>query len=223
MYHNANKSQRIKINKSNIESFNEVFSSIERPIIDYLGPKVKLDGISYLICKKNSRSNLEDIISTNWHTDNVGARLKVFVCFEGDGTKPTLLIKPNTIKKSIIYQIKIFILEVIRWFGIENNKTLNSEIELKHKEGSLIILDTQFLHRGDRKISTSQRSLLVFEFSNPDKHKFFERGISKGPIGTDEHNQFYFSEEVAEFKNIYKFLDKKRITKFRNIYKYEKI
>ena len=57
MYHKENKLQRITINESNIESFNEVFSLIERPIIDYLGSKVKLDGIAYLICKENRKSN----------------------------------------------------------------------------------------------------------------------------------------------------------------------
>ena len=114
--------------------------------------------------KKNNKTDLYDNVSTNWHTDNVGARLKVYICFEGDGTKPTLFLKPRTINKSITYKMKIYFLEVIRWFGIDNNTPINSQIELRHKESSLIILDTQFLHRGALKKSVSQRSMIALEF-----------------------------------------------------------
>ena len=223
-YKNDELKKYIFINKTNIRAFDEIFGIIEKPIMDYLGQGVKLDGIEFFVCKKNNiKSDLYDVISTNWHTDNVGARLKVFVCFEGDGSKPTLLIKPKNITKSTSYKLKIYFLEVLRWFGIENNIAFNSEVELRHKECSLIILDTQFLHRGERKKSPSQRSLLLMEFSNPDKHEFFNKGISKGPIGTNVHNQFYFSDEVLAFKNIYKFFDQKRITKLKKYFKYEKI
>ena len=86
----------------------------------------------YFVSKKKSKKDIYDNVSVNWHTDNVGARLKVFVCFEGDGTKPTLFLKPRNITKSFKDKIKIYFLEVIRWFGIDNNTSLNSQIELRH-------------------------------------------------------------------------------------------
>tara|TARA_Y200000002_G_scaffold371029_1_gene367216 strand:+ start:1530 stop:2207 length:678 start_codon:yes stop_codon:yes gene_type:complete len=223
MYYKNNKSQSIvNIDKNNIRAFDEIFGIIKKPIIDYLGPRVKLDGIFYFVSKKKNKNDIYDTLSLNWHTDNVGARLKVFVCFEGDGTKPTLFIKPRTITKSLKYKIKIYFLEVIRWFGLDNNSTFNSQIELRHKESSLIILDTQFLHRGALKKSVSQRSMITLEFSNPEKHQFFEKGLCKGPIGTVPFNEFYFSNELLDCKNIYKFLDQKRISQLGKIYKYEK-
>ena len=51
--------------------------------------------------------------------------------------------------------------------------------------------------------------MIALEFSNPEKHRFFEKGISKGPIGTVASNEFYFSNELLDFKNIYQFFDQK--------------
>ena len=221
-YENYESQSKVSIDKTNISAFDEIFGIIKKPIIDYLGAGVKLDGIYYFVSKKKSKKDIYDNVSVNWHTDNVGARLKVFVCFEGDGTKPTLFIKPRNITKSLKDKIKIYFLEVIRWFGIDNNTPINSQIELRHKESSLIILDTQFLHRGALKKSVSQRSMIALEFSNPEKHRFFEKGISKGPIGTVASNEFYFSNELLDCKNIYQFFDQKRISKLGKISKYEK-
>ena len=101
MYYENDKSQnKVSIDKNNISAFDEIFGIIKKPLIDYLGPGVKLDGIYYFVSKKKSKKDIYDNVSVNWHTDNVGARLNVFVCFEGDGTKPTLFLKPRNITKS---------------------------------------------------------------------------------------------------------------------------
>ena len=60
----------------------EIFQKIHDPVFDYLGENCYLDGIYFSIINKEE---LAKSISGNWHTDNVGARLKVFICFEGDG------------------------------------------------------------------------------------------------------------------------------------------
>ena len=54
--------------------------------------------MGYIILFLKKQEDIYDNVSVNWHTDNVGARLKVFVCFEGDGTKPTLFIKPEILQ-----------------------------------------------------------------------------------------------------------------------------
>ena len=55
MYYKNNKSQTIvSIDKTNIGAFDEIFGLIQKPIIDYLGPGVKLDGIYYFVSKKNN-------------------------------------------------------------------------------------------------------------------------------------------------------------------------
>ena len=83
MYYKNNKSQsKVSIDKTNIKAFDEIFGIIKKPIIDYLGPGVKLDGIYYFVSKKKSKKDIYDNVSVNWHTDNVGARLKVFVCLK---------------------------------------------------------------------------------------------------------------------------------------------
>ena len=56
MYYKNNKSQsKVSIDKTNIKAFDEIFGIIKKPIIDYLGPGVKLDGIYYFVSKKKAR------------------------------------------------------------------------------------------------------------------------------------------------------------------------
>lgn len=212
------KENSIFINNQNISAFKEIFSKIEIPISQYLGKKSKLDGINFLIY--TGKTNTREVLSSNWHTDNVGARLKVFICFDGDGSKPTVILPPNNIRKSIMDNISIYFLELIRWTGLKNTIFFKKEIKLKHTRGSLIALDTQFLHRGEINNSSSNRFLLVLEFSNSDKHKLFKDGISKGPIGTSSFNEFRFFHDLKNHKSIYNFLDQKRIYKLKNCSEY---
>ena len=51
----TNKLNKVSIDKNNISAFDEIFGIIKKPIIDYLGPEVKLDGIYYFVSKKKAR------------------------------------------------------------------------------------------------------------------------------------------------------------------------
>jgi len=198
----------LTIGPENIDAFQEIFSKLENPVIDYLGKEVKLDGINFFI-----RSGLDSLtqkgFSTNWHTDNVGVRLKVFLCFDGDGTQPTIIIPPKKNIPSLQYLAYVYFLEVLRWLNIQNKIPLKNELFLNHRTGTVFVLDTNVLHRGSWVNSTETRHLLQFEFSNPDKHELM-KGILEGPIGTKNTNSFSFHKSLSKLNCFYKFIDNKR-------------
>ena len=78
----------VRLSEEHADALAEIIGAIEDPILAYLGVDAKLDGVSWSESnKEKSRSS----ISAFWHTDNVGARIKVFVCLDGDGSQPTVI------------------------------------------------------------------------------------------------------------------------------------
>ena len=72
----------------------------------------KIDGIKII---KTSAEDSNKNISANWHTDNVGIRLKLFICFDGDGSQPTYII--NNKNQHINRILFDYYYEVKRWIG----------------------------------------------------------------------------------------------------------
>lgn len=180
-----------------------------------MGPEARLDGLFFIFSKASFKS-----VSSSWHTDNVGSRLKAFVCIEGDGTQPTLIFPPSNRNFNFAYLIKNYWIELLRWFGIEFKLNIESSISLKHKSKSIYMFDTKFLHRGAYEIGNKDRLILVFEFSDPRKHKIFSRGFLKGPIGTNESNKFFIDLNVILSMKMKNMLDKKRIKYKKDIIEY---
>ena len=150
-------------------------------------------------------------ISSNWHTDNVGSRIKVFVCIEGDGSQPTLILRPRKNINSFNYLFKIYFSELFRWSGMNFKRELQNAKFLRHHKGSIFAFDYPILYRVGYKLASTNRNVLVIEFSNPNKHKLLSKGILKDPIGTNKYNKFKLNKIKNIPTEINCFLDKKRL------------
>jgi len=193
----------------------EIFSMISSDVFDYLGPGVYLDGMSWLYTDK---SKSKTIGASNWHTDNVGNRLRLFVCVDGDGTQPTLIVPSDEPIPSNKKWMLDTIQETIRWCGIPNKRNIKEQFSMKHKTGSAYLWDSQLLHRGGYETGQSTRLILSMEFSNPKKHK-----LAKGPIGTKQHLEFDFTKKLFECQSFNSLLDPERITRSKNRYQYKQV
>ena len=189
---NLDKENRICLRISEKQALEEIFSLITPEIRSYLGADSYLDGMHWNVTDAiKSHDKLEQSNSISWHTDNVGNRLKLFLCIKGDGSQPTLIVPDqNRVPTLTKWAYSIF-MESFRRFGIKNKINIYNSIAIKHFPGTANIFDTQLLHRGKYEKSKVTRIVLVLEFSNPEKHI-----ITKGPIGTKKHNAFVFDEKL---------------------------
>lgn len=138
--------------------FNKIFFKIFDDIKSYIGEDSRLEFVKFQHTQKNINS-----ISENWHTDNVGIRLKCYICLDGDGTQPTLIISQFKNKYTPNFT------EELRYLGFKNLNDKSKQISLNHKTNSVFIFDTNYLHRGGYDKTDSSRTALVMEFSNYKK------------------------------------------------------
>ena len=185
----------------------DIFKIIYSEVRLYLGNGAYLDGINwYLTTKEDFRG-----ISSNWHNDRVGSRLKFFICIYGDGSQPTLLIPRKSRIPNIFELLKAWIIEMPRRFGLKNKVALKNIVQLKHVPGSGYMFDTSLLHRGSYEVATDDRIIFHLEFSTPEKHQ-----IVKGTIGTTVDNEFEFDEKLLAVRIFKDSLDPKRIKKIND-------
>lgn len=188
----------------------EIFDFAGREAKAYLGPTACLDGINWMVSTAKTES-----ISGNWHTDNVGSRLKLFVCIYGDGSQPTF-IRPTKNRIPTLHSWATnTAIEAYRWFGLSNNRRLKNEVHLEHKHRTAFLFDTQLLHRGGYEKGASKRIIFHMEFSNPEKHE-----ISRGPIGSKSFNTFQFDPKLLNINSFKNVLDSKRIHQSGNYLSY---
>ncbi len=180
----------------------DLFDFLTPTVRDYLGPESYLDGMNWNVSVRNDNS-----ISSHWHTDNVGNRLRVFCCIEGDGSQPTQVVTSNDRIPKFATWIRYSIIELCRWVGF-GVRTISSRglVSCDHKTGDMYIFDTQLLHRGTYETGEARRVVLQIDFSNPAKHV-----IARGPIGTDELNTFQFDERLLEVTSFREIIDNQRI------------
>lgn len=214
------KDKRIFLKISEEKALQEIFNLITPEIQNYLGKSSFLDGINWMETDaKKSHNKLKQSNSISWHTDNVGNRLKVFLCIEGDGSQPTLIVPDKNRIPSLAKCFFTTFMEAFRRFGIRNKINISNSIEIKHFTGSANIFDTQLLHRGKYEQSYIKRVLLSLEFSNSIKHK-----ISRGPIGTKEgFNSFVFDKSLLKIDSFNSILDPDRIIKTDKYFIYSNI
>ena len=215
LYENYKYDKNLDISSiSSKDLIEEIFKKIHDPVCDYLGRNCYLDGIYFSVINQSEFANS---ISGNWHTDNVGARLKVFICFEGDGNLPTYIIPNKNRIPSFKDYFNIFNYEFGRYISKGNKRKFANELPLKHSSGSIYIFDTQLLHRGAYE-SLVNRSILLLEFSSIDKHKYLPNSL-----GTKPYNSFKFNKNLLDINKFSKLIDKKRIFKQKDRYLYKKI
>lgn len=142
-------------------------------ITNYLGGNVRLDDIYMFWFDPDKVENWS--LSNSWHDDNVGSRIKVFVCFDGNGTTPTVVV-PNS--HNIPYSPRKE--EISRFSGVRNTQNVAGQVELRYKSGDLAMFDTSCLHRGLYEQPSAKRTVLVLEFI--DRHKS-NRIVGYAPCG----------------------------------------
>tara|TARA_Y100001936_G_scaffold200659_1_gene202579 strand:- start:10112 stop:10966 length:855 start_codon:yes stop_codon:yes gene_type:complete len=202
------KSNRIFLSINEKDALNEIFTLVTPEIRNYLGKESFLDGINWMETDAiKSHSKLKQSNSISWHTDNVGSRLKLFLCIKGDGTQPTLILPDKNRVPNFTRWLFITFMESFRRLGIRNKINITNSIEIKHYTGTANIFDTQLLHRGKYEKSLVKRIILCLEFSNPNKHT-----ISRGAIGTKANfNSFALDENLLKIKSFRTILDPDRI------------
>lgn len=88
--------RQIKIDDKLGEVAANITEDFKDKLVSLLGDNVRLDDIYLFWYDPEKRT--EWSLSNSWHDDNVGHRIKIFVCFEGNGTTPTVVI-PNSFNK----------------------------------------------------------------------------------------------------------------------------
>ncbi len=139
----------------------------------YLGENVRLDDIYMFWFNPEKVSNWS--LSNSWHDDNVGSRIKIFVCFEGDGKTPTVVI-PNSHNSPYSPRKE----EISRFSGVRDIQNVEGQVELRYKSGDLAMFDTSCLHRGLYEQPSAKRTVLVLELIDRDKSN---RIVGSAPCG----------------------------------------
>lgn len=139
----------------------------------YLGPSLRLDNYYFHATTPVSSSS----VSSSWHTDNVGHRIKMFITLESDRKIPTGYI-PGSNRKLF----RMPVVEQLRFFGILDYRKKTGQELIRHEPRSVALLDTNGLHRGVYEASPFQRLCFVIEFIDRDKADVLVgRGLPVGP------------------------------------------
>jgi len=181
-------------------------------LINFLGENVRLDDI-YLFWYDPSKRE-EWSLSNSWHDDNVGHRIKIYVCFEGNGNTPTVVI-PNSYNKPY-KQNKT---EILRFTGKRNITENIQQIKLNYKAGDIAMFDTSCLHRGLYEEPATLRSVLVIEYIDRNKANIIADRSPCGP-GMSRTGKVIFKENAYYALKETGLIDEKLIKKENDEYIY---
>ena len=153
-------------NNVNFDILFEILSYLDQSfknfLYDYLGKKIMLCSLSIM---DSSKDKITDSISNSWHTDNLGHKLNMLLCSEGDGKIPTFYI-PGTHRN--LYVPKLF--EELRTFK-KNLEKIDNSISINHETADCSIIDANGKHRGYYEACNSTRKLLLIDFIKIEKFK----------------------------------------------------
>lgn len=181
-------------------------------IIDYLGDNVRLDDIYMFWFDPAKVSNWS--LSNSWHDDNVGSRIKIFVCFEGNGNTPTVVI-PNSHNNPYSPRKE----EISRFSGVRNIRSVENQVALRYKSGDLAMFDTSCLHRGLYEEPSAKRTVLVLEFIDRDKSNRIVGYAPCGP-GMSKVGEVIFGEDGINLLRASGMLDDSLISRESGSYVY---
>lgn len=177
-----------------------------------LGGDLRLDDI-YLFWYDPSKRT-EWSLSNSWHDDNVGHRIKIFVCFEGNGTTPTVVI-PNSYNKP--YKMRSS--EYKRFLGGRNIDEVTEEIKLAYQKGDIAMFDTSCLHRGLYEEPAAVRAVLVMEYIDRNKANIIAGKSPCGP-GMSRTGKVIFEEGAYKHLKETGLIDDQLIKKVGSEYVY---
>lgn len=181
-------------------------------IIGFLGDRVRLDDIYLFWYDPEKRDTWS--YSGSWHDDNVGHRIKIYACFEGNGTTPTVVL-PHSYNKPYSRRP----LERQRFAGVRDTDSRAGEVRLAYKAGDVAIFDTSCLHRGLYEEPAARRAVLVMEFIDRDKCNAIAGGLPCGP-GMSRTGKVIFEPGAYEALAKTGLLDEELITRDGEHYSY---
>lgn len=161
------------IMKKIIESEN-----IQKIVTSYLGSDARLDDM-YFWFKQGTPTAKS--LSEGWHDDNVGHRLKFFICLDAGLNSSRTCFMTGTNKK--LYKFNL-VAEFKRFFISKDNEGSFGKDgfcdEVSYKKDTIVVLDTNGLHRGNYLNLPDARNCIIVEFAN----RFKSNAISgKAPCG----------------------------------------
>jgi hypothetical protein len=201
----ANGSENLVLTNAEIPAIKELFAELKPVVRDYLGEDCFLDGMHWRVTTAQQHGSTD--VNGSWHIDNVGNRIKVFVCVEGDGTQPTQIIASKSRTQPFLLWIKDIFFEATRWSGSVNKIALKDQFSCRHETGTAYLFDTELLHRGSYETGSSNRVILHMEFSKKSKH------FLKGAYSKDDYLKFQFSPEFLKLEPFCALLDQDRLKK----------
>lgn len=159
---------------------------LSKLIKGYLGHDARLDDIYFW--KKNEERSKKFDLSEGWHTDNVGHRLKLFICIDATESSPyTQVLSGNhlTLYKAPLGDWR-------RFLGVVGKEPTGNIISLKYSSGTIALFDTNMLHRGVYKGLSGYRHCLVVEFIDRNKSNKLSGKCPCGP-GQSRSGKVYFT------------------------------
>lgn len=190
----------------------KIASDFKSKLVGFLGKDTRLDDIYLFWFDPTKRK--EWSLSNSWHDDNVGHRIKIFVCFEGNGNTPTVVI-PNSYNKP--YKPRVS--EIGRFAGKRNVVSVENEIRLNYKSGDVAMFDTACLHRGLYEEPSAVRTVLVMEFIDRNKANTIAGKSPCGP-GMSRNAKVIFKEGAYKALKGTNLLDEGLIKKIGDEYHY---
>jgi len=172
----------------------EIINKIKPYLNELFGDEFIIENFIY---HRLDASTSYENVSASWHTDQIGERVKLFICLNGQGGYPTYIM-PGTSQK----RFKSGLLEQFRFIGykIESHKT--NEVVCRHRTGSCIAFNTNFYHRANRYSNEQEvREILEIDFSDKDKAENFRHLAPIGPSILSESNIFFQKDFFEGFQN----------------------
>ena len=167
-------------------------NKVEKDIKTYLGEGARIDDIYVNYFDPNCCLE-EPSPSGSWHHDNVGNRLKMYICLLGDGKTPTIILKDSH-RNFKPFRLK----EVFRFFGKVNVESFSGdELALSYKTGDMALFDTNAYHRGHYEGHLSKRVVLVVEFIDREKSNRLCGLCACGP-GSRPDGEVLLSKEALD-------------------------
>ncbi|MDD1976835.1 phytanoyl-CoA dioxygenase family protein [Pseudomonas tussilaginis] len=201
-----------KINSKIAEVAKDIIDDFSGFIVGYLGDRARLDDM-YLFWFDPEK--IKDwSLSNSWHDDNVGSRVKIYVCFSGNGNTPTVVL-PNSHNKPYSPRWG----EISRFSGVRNVESLENQIALRYKSGDVAVFDTSCLHRGLYEQPAAKRTVLVLEFINRDKSNVIAGFSPCGP-GMSRTGEVVFDAKAFEFVRQTGMLDEELLSEKNGEYIY---
>lgn len=168
-----------------------IIKELHGDIKSYIGDDCRLDNmyISWFDPSISTKSS----VSENWHSDNCGNRLKLWICLKGQGGTKTLFL-PGTHKKKYTFGVD----EFLRAIGKKNKSIVENQTELDLCAGDVGIFDTNGLHRGYYGEGADERVAIVVEFISASKSNNIAKHTPCGP-GSSDTGEVVFIEGGENF------------------------